>query len=195
MARVSGSIVGTLLGVSRFGIERRIRGFFSSCYFGGTKLKIDRHLQIEGHNALQLGDKVTLFGGSHFVAHKSNPITVGSGTHIGRNSVFSGLGGIKIGANCAISSDVNVYSITQDIVSDPKGLINDNGVIKQQVIIGDDVWIGAGAVILPGVTVGDHAVIGAGSVVNKDIDPWMIVVGVPAKPIRDRRDKQDVSKQ
>lgn len=176
------------MGVSRFGIERRVRGYFSSCYFGGKNLQIDRHLQIEGHNALRLGDNVTLYGGSHYVAHKSNPITIGNGSHVGRNSVLSGLGGISIGENCSISSGINIFSITQDIASNPEGLICKNGVIKSQVTIGDDVWIGAGVTILPGVTVNDHAVIGAGAVVNKDVEAWMIVAGVPAKSIRDRRD-------
>lgn len=55
-----------------------------------------------------------------------------------------------------------------------------------RVIIGHDTWIGHGATILPGVTVGDGAAIGAGAVVSKDVAPYTIVGGVPAKPIRER---------
>ena len=55
-----------------------------------------------------------------------------------------------------------------------------------RVTIGHDVWIGHGATILPGVTVGNGAVIGAGAVVTKDVAPYTIVGGVPAKPIRER---------
>jgi phosphonate metabolism protein (transferase hexapeptide repeat family) len=55
-----------------------------------------------------------------------------------------------------------------------------------RVTIGHDTWIGHGATILPGVTVGDGAAIGAGAVVSKDVAPYMIVGGVPAKPIRER---------
>lgn len=54
------------------------------------------------------------------------------------------------------------------------------------VTIGNDVWIGHGAVLLPGVTVGDGAVVGAGAVVSRDIDPFVIAGGVPARPIRER---------
>lgn len=55
------------------------------------------------------------------------------------------------------------------------------------ITVGDDVWIGAGAVILPGVTVGDRSIVGAGSVVSKDVPPDVVVAGVPAKQIRKRK--------
>lgn len=61
---------------------------------------------------------------------------------------------------------------------------------ENRVVIGHDVWIGHGATILPGVTVGDGAVIGAGAVVSKDVEPYMIVGGVAAKPIRERFDRK-----
>ena len=57
-----------------------------------------------------------------------------------------------------------------------------------KVTIGHDVWIGHGAIVLPGVTVGTGAVIGAGAVVTKDIEPYTIAVGVPARPLRPRFD-------
>jgi phosphonate metabolism protein (transferase hexapeptide repeat family) len=57
---------------------------------------------------------------------------------------------------------------------------------ENRVTIGHDVWIGHGSTILPGVTVGDGAVIGAGAVVSKDVEPYTIVGGVPAKFIRER---------
>ena len=58
--------------------------------------------------------------------------------------------------------------------------------LKGDTVIGNDVWIGQNAVILPGVRIGDGAIIGADSVVGSDVDPYTIVAGNPAKPLRKR---------
>lgn len=65
---------------------------------------------------------------------------------------------------------------------------------KGDIIIGNDVWIGYEAVILSGVTIGDGAIIGARAVVTKDVPPYTIVGGVPAKPIRKRFDDKTIAK-
>jgi acetyltransferase-like isoleucine patch superfamily enzyme len=79
------------------------------------------------------------------------------------------------------------------------GILNDKDIIdvysiptNDKIVIGNDVWIGANAIILPGVTIGDGAVVGAGAVVTKDVAPYAIVGGVPAKLIRYRFTQKEI---
>lgn len=62
------------------------------------------------------------------------------------------------------------------------------------VAIGHDVWLGHGVIILPGVTVGTGAVVGAGAVVTHDVEPYVIVAGVPARPLRRRFDERTAAR-
>jgi len=93
-----------------------------------------------------------------------------------------GQGGIEIGDNTLIASHVAITSLTHDTAAN----LFAESLIAKPVVIGRNVWIGSHAVILPGVRVGDGAVIGAGAVVNKDVSADSIVVGVPAKLLRNR---------
>ena len=65
---------------------------------------------------------------------------------------------------------------------------------KGDIVVGNDVWIGYEAVILSGVTIGDGAIIGARAVVTKDVPPYTIVAGVPARPIRKRFDEETIAR-
>lgn len=65
---------------------------------------------------------------------------------------------------------------------------------KGDIVVGNDVWIGYEAVILSGVTIGDGAVIGARAVVTKDVPPYTVVGGVPARPIKKRFDDETIAK-
>lgn len=88
---------------------------------------------------------------------------------------------VRIGADTLIGPQVGIYTVEHPI--DPEH--RKNGDIRGlPVTIGENVWIGGGAKILPGVTIGDGAVIGAGSVVTKDIPPYALAVGNPARVVR-----------
>lgn len=104
---------------------------------------------------------------------------IGEGTWIGAFTVIDGSGGLRIGSGCDISSGVQIYTH-----SSARRCVSGRAyphVDRQQVQIGDRVFIGANAVINMGVTIGDEAVIGAGAVVTRDVPTRAVVTGVPAR--------------
>ena len=116
---------------------------------------------------------------------------------------------LRIGAFCSIADDVSIFvgahgRHTVDYVSTyPMGMVYgraDKRLPSKMtagdlgVTIGNDVWIGRGAMIMAGVTIGDGAVVAARAVVNKDVAPYAIVGGVPAKLIRYRFDEATVQR-
>jgi len=112
-------------------------------------------------------------------------ISIGNGVSINRGceiygSMLAGKAHITIGDNCALAPRVRILSASHDYhyLNLPD--------TAASVTIGNNVWIGAGATLLPGVTVGDGAVVAAGSVVTRDVAPFSIVAGNPAKFLRTR---------
>ncbi len=107
--------------------------------------------------------------------------TVGEGTWIGAFTVIDGSGGLTIGQGCDISSGVQIYthSSARRCVSGRRF----DQVERQPVVIGDRVFLGAGAIVNMGVTIGDEAVVAAGAVVTADVPARAIVGGVPARQI------------
>lgn len=93
------------------------------------------------------------------------------------------LGPVEIGSNVVSGIGTQILGLTHnyDDIDTP---IKDQGVKGTKVIIADDVWIGGNSVILQGITIGTHSLVAAGSVVTKDVDPYTIVAGNPAKPIK-----------
>ena len=118
----------------------------------------------------------------------------GKGIEIGNNS---GLGlNCRVAGPLSIGDDVmmapNVTIVTQNHeVSDLSIPMRLQTAPKKKVVIGNDVWIGSRVTIMPGVTLGDGCVIGAGAVVTRDVPPYAVVGGVPAKIIRYRKHPQD----
>ncbi|KKQ38238.1 MAG: Acetyltransferase [Candidatus Roizmanbacteria bacterium GW2011_GWA2_37_7] len=108
-------------------------------------------------------------------------ISIGEDCVIGEQVVLDGRDKLMIGNHVDIASQVMVYNSEHDI-NDPTFRA-----MKAPVTIGDYVFIGPRAIILPGVTIGGGAVIGAGAVVTKDVSPFTIVGGVPAKKIGVRK--------
>lgn len=112
-------------------------------------------------------------------------VQIGSRVSLNEGVFLSAYGGLKIGDDVLIGQRVSI--VTSDHrISDPARTIRSQGLVAEPVIIENDVWIGAHAVIVSGVKIGNGAVIGAGAVVTKDVGPLEIVGGVPAKVIGKR---------
>lgn len=131
-----------------------------------------------------LGQSVTLWenGWIEF----PNRMIINEKTSINRNFFINARGGLSIGKNVLIGPYVIIYT-TNHIYSDISIPINEQGQTEEAVIIEDDVWIGAKAIILPGVNIGKGSIVAAGAVVTKDVPPYSIVGGIPAKIIRNRK--------
>ena len=177
-------------------LERMLRG---EEYLGGDeklmKMKADTRRLCESYNSSE-EDQVrrakllsALFGGVGEGVFIKPPFHCDYGTniYIGKNffanfdCVFLDAGKITIGDHCKLGPKVMILSVTHPVEPDAR---RDGINIPVDVTIGDDVWIGAGAIILPGVTIGNKAVIGAGSVVTKDVPESCVVAGNPARIIR-----------
>lgn len=116
------------------------------------------------------------------------PITMGNEVAINHGcSLDGGRAGITIGDKTRIANNVTVYAFNHGM--SPQQSIYQQKVSSEGIEIGEDVWIGAQAGIVDGVKIGSFSVIGMGAVVTKDVAPYAIMAGNPAKQIGDRRDK------
>jgi len=138
----------------------------------------------------------------------SSQIHLGKGTTIRQYAIINTSGGrISLGKGCELGPFSMIATKTKDVqIGDHvrmgphvsmtasnrnyirrDTLIVDQGVREEGITIGSDVWIGTGAVITDGVNIGQGAVIASGAVVAKDVEPYSIVAGVPAKVIGERK--------
>lgn len=134
-------------------------------------------------NGAVIGKEVTFYPGV-WIAPGRN-LVVGDKVDFALGVLVTTSGGVAIGDRTLIGYRAQILSTNHRIPPD-KGRIFDAGHILQKVVIGKDVWIGANSIILPGVNIGEGAVIAAGSVVTRNVDPFVIVGGNPAKTLKSR---------
>ena len=144
----------------------------------GDDVKIMRGVRLNVNSAnsvIRLGNKVCLDKGVDInVAGEDCFIEIGDHSYLGPYVCMSGPGEIKIGKKCLIASQSGIYANNH----------REYGLSREGITIEDNCWLGTGVRILDGVTIGHGSVIGAGAVVTKDIPPYSVAVGVPAKRIK-----------
>jgi maltose O-acetyltransferase len=145
-----------------------------------------RRLWYSNVVGLRIGDSTSLLMGLH-VQTRGRPrpgrprLEIGNHTVVNANCHLDGRGGLRIGDNVSISEGVWILTDEHDI-NDPA--FNE---VLAPVRIDDYAFLGSKALVLPGVTIGRGAVVAAGAVVTKDVPPFAVVGGVPAKAIGERR--------
>lgn len=206
-----GELVGYLW---RMGGRARVRGFFfrwrlGACpgrFFLGrrTRVVFPRHLRVgrnvfigddsyvNGYavNGIRLGDDVRIREGAWIQATSrlDQPgvgLDIAAGTYIGPRCLLGAGGGITIGCRVTFGAGVHLLAENHEF-RDSSRLIQDQGVTRAGISIGDDVWIGNNVIVLDGVRIGRGAVIGAGAVVTRDVPEMATAVGNPAKVIGSR---------
>jgi acetyltransferase-like isoleucine patch superfamily enzyme len=164
--------------------------FRSQCVSVGDLFQMEQLPYIAGRGRIVIGNSVRLSGKSSF---GFNPrfgldpsIVIGSGTFIGHACGFSVAASITIGERCLIAGGVSVRDFDGHPIDFQRRRENQlpSATEVRPVSIGNDVWIGAGAMILKGVTIGDRAIVGAGAVVTRNVPADCIVAGNPARVVR-----------
>lgn len=151
-------------------------------------VKIERGASIKSCGSTSkiiLHSNVCIDKNVNIKTHKSGHIEIGHHTYIGPFTCLSG-DSISIGKNCLIASHCRIYA-NNHIFADPEVLIRLQGHSYRGIKIAKNCWVGAGVSILDGVTIGEGSVIGAGAVVTKNIPPFSVALGVPAKVVKRRK--------
>lgn len=194
-----------------------IRGFFKGLFLGkkhglifiGKRVKIRHASHIKTQGGLTIGDNCQINALSKGGIEFGNNVSLGSGTiiectgvirelgeklkvgnHVGfaQNCFIEVRGDITIGDDCIFATGVSMAAENHNFhrLDMPIRL---QGATRKGITIGRDCWIGTKAVILDGVTIGEGCIVAAGAVVNKDVPPYSVVGGVPAKVIKNRKEQ------
>lgn len=174
--------------------------FFLRCYyklfnFRGKRadINIRSSVRIGTRSLLINSGKITIGSQTRIdrdvlIESNINSITISENVSIHRNSNIFGC--VYIGSNVLIAPNVYISSGTHNFKVNPPISIKEQDKLfyrtDQMVTIQDDCWLGVNTVVMPGVTIGKGAIVGAGSVVTKNVRPYTISCGMPAKPMGNR---------
>ncbi len=158
--------------------------YFSSSGKGNV-IKHNAEFWITDNAVLEIGDNCTIQNYAFFQLTKPHPkVSIGDNTVIGRHSMITAKNLIRLGSNVLIGAYVQLIDHNHGMVRHKS--IREQTALIGEVVVEDDVWIGAGAKILMNVRIGAGAVIGSNAVVTEDVPAYAIVGGVPARVIKYR---------
>ncbi|WP_071190146.1 acyltransferase [Trichormus sp. NMC-1] len=159
----------------------------------GKGVYIFKGVRIDGkgheNNIIHLENGVILEHNVVIGALDNTCIHIGQDTFIGPSVCIAGPGNITIGKHCLIAAHTGIYANNHNFTDLTKP-IKYQGITRKGIVIEDDCWLGDGVKVLDGVTIGRGSVIGAGAVVTKDIPPFSVAVGIPARVIKSRDGKE-----
>lgn len=151
----------------------------------GTDCVFEPGVLIFHPENVHLGDNVYVGHQAILKGYHQNEMRIGDETWIGQQCFFHSAGGLTIGARVGIGPGVRIITSTHREVGRATPILS-SPIDFAEVVIEDDADIGISAVILPGVRIGRGAQIGAGAVVTRDIPPYAVAIGSPAKVVRER---------
>jgi len=157
----------------------------------GSVVTIENNVVIDGltKGGIVIGNNTTLKSGvivdSGLLSNIGESLFIGNNVGISQGCFLQVSADLNISDNVIIGPYVKIYTENHNHAN-LKEFINTQGVSRKSVYIDKGVWIGSGSIILPGITLGKGCIVGAGSVVTKDVNPYTIVAGVPAKCIKKR---------
>jgi acetyltransferase-like isoleucine patch superfamily enzyme len=165
--------------------------FRSQCTSVGRRLRMEQLPFITGVGTIILGDDVELSGKSSIAfsnrIQRRPAIIIGSHTFLGHNCTLNVGAEIYIGEYCLIAGGVRIADFDGHpiVAAERRAHLPTPPDQIRPIRIGDDVWIGAGAIILKGVSIGDRSIIGAGAVVSKNVPSDTVVAGNPARIVKE----------
>ncbi len=167
-----------------------VPAFLRSLYFSlryGCKVSFGADVQLTSHIRIGRGSEIRSFVR---VITSEGDVTMGNNCAINSFTMIAGRNKpIAIGNHVRIGSHVCIVAGNHKF-DDPNTLIVEQSIVDLGITIEDDVWLGSSSVVVDGVRIGRGSVIGAGSVVTKDIPPFSIAVGNPARVIRKRGEQK-----
>jgi len=152
----------------------------------GQNVILEHGVLIFHPENIELGNNIYIGHQTILKGYYKGDFSIGDGTWIGQQCFLHSAGSIKIGKNVGIGPGVKIITSIHHESGIEIPILNSPLEFKG-VFIDDDSDIGIGSIILPGVTIGKGAIVGAGAVVTKNVAPYDVVAGNPAKTIRSRR--------